>query len=241
MSDYKRRCFEIVPIDVKLYVLDDRVLNTDTPCLRVLLLWGESQHPPSSASDQPTGYGNLKEGTMAKKRVLQAKDIIADIRSGMADADLMQKYRLTSKGLQSAFTKLLNNRLVTVEEIYGQHRSLEDDTVIVDDLRLLRRHYLAVAIPIYETAFPDQAGRLRDITERGIGISGIPARLGERKAFLIPAKDISGVESIEFEAECIWADPGTSREKWTAGFQVITITEEALQNLRELMQLLTLD
>ncbi len=56
------------------------------------------------------------------KPVVNAKEIIKDIRSGMDDAGLMTKYKLTAKGLQSAFTKLISNRLMTVEEIYGQRR-----------------------------------------------------------------------------------------------------------------------
>jgi hypothetical protein len=41
-----------------------------------------------------------------KKRVIEAKLVIEDIRSGSSDLELMEKYKLSSKGLQSLFKKL---------------------------------------------------------------------------------------------------------------------------------------
>ena len=41
------------------------------------------------------------------KREVNAKQLIDDIRSGMNDFSLMEKYRLTPKGLDSTFQKLL--------------------------------------------------------------------------------------------------------------------------------------
>ncbi len=41
------------------------------------------------------------------KRQLSAKEILADIRSGMDDAALMEKYKLSAQGLQSVFRKFI--------------------------------------------------------------------------------------------------------------------------------------
>ena len=40
------------------------------------------------------------------KPVIDAKEVLDDIRSGMTDVDLMNKYNLSSLGLQSLFKKL---------------------------------------------------------------------------------------------------------------------------------------
>ena len=42
---------------------------------------------------------------MAKKTI-NAKEILADIKAGMDNAALMEKYQLSEKGLQSLFKKL---------------------------------------------------------------------------------------------------------------------------------------
>jgi hypothetical protein len=40
------------------------------------------------------------------KRTINAKEILADIKAGMDNAALMEKYHLTDKSLQSVFKKL---------------------------------------------------------------------------------------------------------------------------------------
>jgi len=44
---------------------------------------------------------------MAKRTKVAGSQAVNDIRTGMDDADLMEKYRLSAKGLQSMFRKLL--------------------------------------------------------------------------------------------------------------------------------------
>ncbi len=179
---------------------------------------------------------------MSAKRVVNAKDIVDDIRAGMSDKQLMTKYRLSSKGLQSAFTKLINNRILTVEEVYGQPRSTDDDTdtVIIDDMTLIQKHFLTVTAPIYEADKPEIKGRLHEVTERGLTVIGIQARIGEEKFFVIPCKEFMSADRIDFRAECLWANvkPGTGQR--ISGYQITSISKESLARLRNLMQMLTL-
>ena len=140
---------------------------------------------------------------MAPKPVINAKDIINDIRSGMDDAQLMRKYKLTSKGLQSAFTKLVNNRLMTIDEVYRQRRSDDQDTVIIDDMTLIEKHFLTVTAPVREAGKPEIQGRLQEITERGLTISGIESRIGEVKSFVVPCQEFLKIREIVFEAKCL--------------------------------------
>lgn len=174
------------------------------------------------------------------KPVINAKEIIVDIRSGMDDAQLMRKYKLTSKGLQSAFSKLISNRLLTIEEIYGQHRSEDEDTVIIDDMTLIQKHFLTVTAPVYEVGKTDCAGCLHEITERGLTISGVESRIGEVKSFVIPCRDFLKVEQLWFEAKCLWAERHPNTKEWSAGFQITKIDANALRHLRSLIKILTL-
>ncbi len=45
--------------------------------------------------------------TEPQKRSLNAKEIVADIRAGMSDAELQEKYRLTKAGLHKVVAKLM--------------------------------------------------------------------------------------------------------------------------------------
>jgi Domain of unknown function (DUF4388) len=51
------------------------------------------------------------------KRQICVSEIVNDIRSGMGYSELMSKYRLTLKGLDSAFQKLLSAGLISEEEL----------------------------------------------------------------------------------------------------------------------------
>jgi hypothetical protein len=174
------------------------------------------------------------------KPVVNAKEIIHDIRSGLDDAALMNKYKLTSKGLQSAFTKLISNRLMTVEEIYGQRRSDDDDTVIIDDMTLIQKHFLTVTALVYEEGQPGREGRLQEVTERGLTITGIEARIGENKSFVVPCREFLKVDELHFEAKCLWIKRHRATREWSAGFQITKINRESLAQLRELIKILTL-
>lgn len=173
------------------------------------------------------------------KRIIQARDIVRDVRSGKTDTELMEKYGLSAKGLESAFSKLVSSGIMTVGEVYGERRSGQD-TVIIDDVRELPRHYLSVTLPIYEPSHPERNGRIRDVTEKGVGITGIQARIGEVKSFVIGCRPFLDVDNIWLEAECVWMKAGKKSEDWHGGFQVTKISLKDLKNLRELIQLLSL-
>ncbi len=51
------------------------------------------------------------------KRRINAKDAVKDIRSGMADSDLREKYGLSATGLDSLFTKLVGAGLLQQHEL----------------------------------------------------------------------------------------------------------------------------
>jgi hypothetical protein len=58
------------------------------------------------------------------KQKLSAKAVMADIKSGISDDALMEKYNLTSKGLESLFSKLIEKNLLTEVEISGRGSAL---------------------------------------------------------------------------------------------------------------------
>jgi uncharacterized protein (UPF0212 family) len=50
-----------------------------------------------------------------KKRKITAREVLGDVRTGVSDPALMEKYRLSAQGLQSVFNKLL--KVLTQEEL----------------------------------------------------------------------------------------------------------------------------
>jgi hypothetical protein len=54
------------------------------------------------------------------KREIKAKQALKDIRSGMDDLTLMEKYKITDKGLTSLFKKLVGAGLMSQRELDGR-------------------------------------------------------------------------------------------------------------------------
>lgn len=63
-----------------------------------------------------------------KRRRIMAKDLVRDIRAGLDDGALMQKYRLTEVGLSRIFDKLIEADLLNVDELWS--RSQLSDTLV---------------------------------------------------------------------------------------------------------------
>ncbi|MDQ7783753.1 MAG: hypothetical protein RDU20_12790 [Desulfomonilaceae bacterium] len=92
----------------------------------------------ASLSEEP-GHGGVDEWKIRRARpgestgqVIRAVDAIADIRAGMPDSELMEKYRLSSKGLQDLFEQLVKAKLVAPTEIERRMPSV-DKTVDLRD------------------------------------------------------------------------------------------------------------
>jgi hypothetical protein len=78
---------------------------------------------PGSSSARENGRKAAEQG-----RELSAREVLRDIRSGMSDPDLMEKYSLSAKGLDHLFMQLLGAGLISGNEL--QERSIEPDSTV---------------------------------------------------------------------------------------------------------------
>ena len=51
------------------------------------------------------------------KRKITGREVLKDIKAGMDDPELMDKYKLSAQGLQSVFNKLVNAGVLTQAEL----------------------------------------------------------------------------------------------------------------------------
>ncbi|MBM4326914.1 MAG: PilZ domain-containing protein [Deltaproteobacteria bacterium] len=175
---------------------------------------------------------------MAAKPVINAYELVRDIKAGLNDAELMQKYRLSHKGLQSVFRKLADAKLMSPGQLYGRSSEYED-TADLGDYRLTDRAYLEVSLPIYDLGSPDNIGAVRDLTERGISVRGLQAAPNESKTLVIRADELFSIPHIVFQAVCRWAKRDSGNDQWTAGFQITEISPEDLEHLQAVVRLLS--
>jgi hypothetical protein len=78
-----------------------------------------------------------------------------------------------------------------------------------------------------------------DISEVGLQISGIPAKVGDTKEFLVQADYFADVYPFIFESKCKWTSKAEDGN-FLSGFEITSITEGELEELRKITNLLAL-
>lgn len=175
---------------------------------------------------------------MPEKRTIRAKDMVNDIRAGMSDHQLMGKYKLSVKGLESIFKKLEESGTVKRSELYGRFPSF-DDTVNLGSIRKLSRNYFALALVIHDADNPLNKGEIFDVSEKGVGVKGMEAEPDQTHTLVIDGSEVDDLGALTFEAVCRW----TQRDEHgacLAGFEIAAISESDSEKLRRLIRGVTL-
>ncbi len=72
-----------------------------------------------------------------KKPKIDAKQAMEDIRAGMDDCDLMAKYHVSAKGLESLFDKLVKAGALDSSDLDKRHRAFSGTVIISRDLEIV--------------------------------------------------------------------------------------------------------
>jgi len=68
-------------------------------------------------------------------------------------------------------------------------------------------------------------------------VTGIKARVGETKTFVIPCEEfLTPVAHICFETKCVWAHYHRAEQDWKAGYQITKISTDHMAHLRNFLQ-----
>jgi len=176
---------------------------------------------------------------MGPKRQIPARPVVADIRAGMTNAQLMKRYRISSSMLEKIFKKLQSANMITARDLVGRMLSPRQG-VGHDSVRQGARCYTIMRLPITDLENLGADCYVKELTEKGLLILNLSTNVGEKKNFLIPASDFADVQPFSFEAECRWTRAQTDTERQAAGFEITRISDEGLQQLREFVQSATI-
>ncbi|MBI5572088.1 MAG: PilZ domain-containing protein [Desulfomonile tiedjei] len=186
---------------------------------------------------------------MASKRKIEAKDIVSEIKSGMTGPALSEKYKLSYKELRFGLTQLLLDKAITDSEFSKTICTLyfSDDAdptgVRFDDIELenIRRFHRLNAefaeLALFDAKLPGNRGRVLDISEDGIQALGIEASVKEVKSLTMTVSGVPAIPPISFEGECMWMRREPSTGLCFAGFEIVTIADADLQQLRRLIEI----
>ncbi|MEW6349191.1 MAG: hypothetical protein AB1646_09020 [Thermodesulfobacteriota bacterium] len=174
------------------------------------------------------------------KIAVRARDLVHDIKSGVADFDLMEKYDLSLLGLKSVFKKLVTRGFITQEEIDGR-RTPGKDTVDLDDPRQGSRRRLRASVAIFEEGDQANNGVVWDVSQTGIGTRGLETEVNEIKTLIIRPDMSTRVSPFRITVGCRWCRREETSGGCVAGFEILAIGEEDFHQLRKLLVRLTVE
>jgi hypothetical protein len=176
---------------------------------------------------------------MGDKRQINVRDILNDLRSGMAAWELQAKYKLSAKSLQTIFKKLVERKAISHSELY-EMSSFYRDRIDRISGRAHPRADLAVYVPIYDIG-SGVSGVLRDISETGLRVAGVTSSVGQAKTFQIPIDTFMQSDPLLIIAECKWVEIKGRRKIYpVAGFEIIDLPERDSTVLRNFIRSLLL-
>ncbi|MBM3299154.1 MAG: hypothetical protein FJY85_04285 [Deltaproteobacteria bacterium] len=174
-----------------------------------------------------------------KRRSLDTVDLdalVADVREGLLDGELMDKHGLSFLELDEVFKRLLEANLISRGELYGRS-SFFSETLAIYPVPESSAHYLAFPIPISDAINSQIVGRLRNVSEKEIGVVGIEAEVGEVRSFVVFPERFVDIPSISFDATCTWV--AKQPEGVYARFQITSISGQDESRLKKMIGALT--
>lgn len=171
------------------------------------------------------------------KRKLSAAQIVNDLRSGMTNDQIAEKYRISPGKLQTVFRRLLAAGSIETDELEGRLFATNSEGS-PEENRILPRHHIVFHLPVYDLDDISGEGYVKDISERGLQTIGIVVEKGQSKSLLIQADGLADVYPFNFDAVCRWIGPSDSADDLQAGFEISAITDGGMDELRKLIRLL---
>jgi hypothetical protein len=168
---------------------------------------------------------------MTEKRVINAKQLMRDIRDGMPASEIMSKYQMSPHSLRKAFRKLIDFEVASKAEL-GALENLHY-TPGGKFIRQLPRKPVRYPLHIFQNDDPFHPGLVKDVSRKGVCIEGIDFGVADEKCFIIRTGSFSRQISVVFDAKCRWVHK--EGKKTRAGFEITSISVLDSEMLGKLM------
>jgi hypothetical protein len=160
------------------------------------------------------------------------RKVIEDIKSGMGDVIIMEKYQISP----SVLLRIKQN----LSHSSAPHEP-KSEVSLASEHRIKRRgprYYVCYSIRTQDANNRQNVGTVNDISNQGIQVRGLTARVGQTLTLTVLGEAFHAHSSFSFEATCCWKASDDGGE-CVAGFAITKISPKDLQQLRKLIDELT--
>jgi hypothetical protein len=180
----------------------------------------------------------MEKDRLPTKIFIRVPEIVKDIRAGMGRLGLMEKYHLSTRGLRYVSMMLVSSGAIAWKEIFENICSKFEE-LVPGMVRSQRRYSVDLNVPVYDIGRPERVGKLRDVSEGGMGIQGIEAGVGETKTLVIAGDEFGEYSTFVLDVTCRWEAMGPDKEP-IAGFEISNISVGSMGEFNLLTELVRL-
>lgn len=175
---------------------------------------------------------------MRKKPKIDRELILADIRTGMGDIPIMEKYQLSPRLYSKILESLRTRGDINREQVQDRIRSCGVSTS-GGEKRAAPRNYTLYTVSVYDANNPQSTGSLNDISSSGLQVSGIDVEVDELVTLLIPSAGFEVHSPFALDAICRWVRTEDGTGKGVAGFEIASVLGKGERELEKLVNELT--
>lgn len=166
--------------------------------------------------------------------------LIDDVRSGVIDSELMEKYKLSAANLRKKLLQLMSENAVSSSDVYWRP-ILYDYEASDDDRRGTPRYPLKLLLTVNtKGSTKSSSGLLVDINEKGGCVKGMKPPLGEKVDLTIDTGQLGSGGEIMLEAVFRWEEH-VGEFGFLAGFEIVNISQDNAALLKELIRTIVRD
>lgn len=168
---------------------------------------------------------------MRRKRLISAEQVVRDVRAGITEQELQQKYNLPDHRVRKLFQRLVAAKAVTGSELAEMFPAYKETFASIVE-REEPRVGLEVQFIVYDIT-TSSLGLVRDISEKGLRVAGIDCQVGDERTFQLPVDTFMQADPLLVVARCKWVkNRGKTRRYVTAGFEIIGLSPHDAKELR---------
>lgn len=171
------------------------------------------------------------------RRRIDIEEISQDVRSGLGDVPIMEKYHLDPGEYRWLLEKLKEFDAIDSEDFHNRMLARQSEMDAVQK-RAIPRNYLLYNIAVYDATNLNLRGVVTDLTKEGLQVLGINAQVGETRSFLIRTDLFPSTTSFGFDALCRWTRTDRVSGEPSAGFEITSISRPALRELSKITSVL---
>lgn len=176
---------------------------------------------------------------MRRKRKISATQVVRDIRSGITQEELQEKYKIALHRVEKLFKRLVAANVVTESELAERYPSYKEAVAGINQSRN-RRILLPFELMVYDIT-TSSIGLIRDISETGLRVAGINCNVGGERTFQLPVDIFIKADPLLIVAKCQWVKVrGKTTKYTTAGFKITDISDDDRMVLKTFVESLSI-